>query len=456
MSYSISIAPRGQSNWYMRIRPHGQTKKINIPLGPINKKLAEKIRSNVDELLRAHMDPSIKPQPSTLQWLKEQSAEFQNRLATAGLIPGRKPGERLRVYLDDYIANQPTKDSTIDQLRVVANRLAEFLGEDRDVNTITLADAIEFRNWLLRSTESGGCGMADNTVRRYTGRARQMFAAVEMNPFADRKLPVAVGHDETKDFFVTVDLINEVMAHAGGPEWEAAIALARYGGFRACEIPALRWEQVDWNHGAITLDSPKTGRRILPLFTELRPKLEEWFVAAPDRTGRVIVSYTDDKAGLDAMRTQLRKIIIRSGNTPWPKVWQNLRATRETELLELFPLKSVTKWLGNSKAVAMKHYVMAREQDFLRAAGQCVPCVPNVTGENGHDRIEPDSMGGEVVRIEETAAKTPEKPAVSLPSITRLGLEPRMREPKSLVLPITPPGSIDCVRRSLANDRPLR
>src|SRR5262249_427629 len=29
---------------------------------------------------------------------------------------------------------------------------------------------------------------------------------------------------------------------------------------------------------------------------------------------------------------------------------------------------------------------------------------------------------------------------IGLPEITRLGLEPRMREPKSLVLPITPPG----------------
>ena len=46
------------------------------------------------------------------------------------------------------------------------------------------------------------------------------------------------------------------------------------------------------------------------------------------------------------------RIIGRAGLSTWPKLFQNLRSTRETELCEEFPDHVVTKWLGNSTAVA--------------------------------------------------------------------------------------------------------
>jgi hypothetical protein len=52
---------------------------------------------------------------------------------------------------------------------------------------------------------------------------------------------------------------------------------------------------------------------------------------------------------------------------PWPKLMQNLRATRETELLAHYPAKDVTSWLGNSPDVANKHYVMTMQASFDRA-----------------------------------------------------------------------------------------
>ncbi len=55
------------------------------------------------------------------------------------------------------------------------------------------------------------------------------------------------------------------------------------------------------------------------------------------------------------LRTRLQKIIRRAGLEPWPKLWQNLRATRETELAEIFPVHVVSAWIGNSVTVAAKH-----------------------------------------------------------------------------------------------------
>src|SRR5262249_21631612 len=51
----------------------------------------------------------------------------------------------------------------------------------------------------------------------------------------------------------------------------------------------------------------------------------------------------------------------------WPKLFQNLRASRETELAAIFPLHVVCAWLGNSALIAQNHYLQVTEKDYLRA-----------------------------------------------------------------------------------------
>jgi hypothetical protein len=41
-----------------------------------------------------------------------------------------------------------------------------------------------------------------------------------------------------------------------------------------------------------------------------------------------------------------------------PRLFHNLRASRETELAQEYPLHVVTGWLGNTPKVALKHYLM--------------------------------------------------------------------------------------------------
>ncbi len=52
---------------------------------------------------------------------------------------------------------------------------------------------------------------------------------------------------------------------------------------------------------------------------------------------------------------------------PWPRLFHNLRASRETELAADFPLHVVTAWLGNTPKIALKHYLMVAESDFAKA-----------------------------------------------------------------------------------------
>ena len=62
---------------------------------------------------------------------------------------------------------------------------------------------------------------------------------------------------------------------------------------------------------------------------------------------------------------------------PWPRLFQNLRASSETELAAEFPIHTVTAWLGNTPMVAMSHYLTVREDDFRKAAGALQKAVQN-------------------------------------------------------------------------------
>ena len=69
------------------------------------------------------------------------------------------------------------------------------------------------------------------------------------------------------------------------------------------------------------------------------------------------------------------KNIKNAGLLPWPKLFQNLRSTRQTELVREYPLHVVCAWLGNKAAIAQKHYLQIRDDDFHRAASVCTTCA---------------------------------------------------------------------------------
>ena len=119
----------------------------------------------------------------------------------------------------------------------------------------------------------------------------------------------------------------------------------------------------------MTVRSPKTehheGResRQVPIFPELLPHLEEAFELADEGDEFVITRYRSQDANL---RTQLQKIIRRAGLEVWQKPWQNLRSSRETELVETFPVHVAAAWLGNTEAVVNKHCLHVTDAHFGR------------------------------------------------------------------------------------------
>jgi hypothetical protein len=118
------------------------------------------------------------------------------------------------------------------------------------------------------------------------------------------------------------------------------VSVQPLGGLRCpSEHLALTWG-VNWERERITVRSPKTAR------------LSE---------EHVIRRYRDSRVNL---RTQVVWIIKRAGLTPWPKLFQNMRASRETELAREFPSHVAAEWLGHSALVAQKHYWRVTDEDF--------------------------------------------------------------------------------------------
>ncbi len=93
----------------------------------------------------------------------------------------------------------------------------------------------------------------------------------------------------------------------------------------------------------------------------------EAFSQALPGTLHVITRYRSTNSNL---RTQLQRIIRRAGLTPWPRLFHNLRATRQTELAELFPGHVVCAWIGNTERVAQNHYLQVTDEHFAVAGGE--------------------------------------------------------------------------------------
>lgn len=64
------------------------------------------------------------------------------------------------------------------------------------------------------------------------------------------------------------------------------------------------------------------------------------------------------------IRTQLRKYIVRAGLKPWPRTWQNLRASRFTELADKFAGQVAAQWLGHTNEIAEEAYLSVTEEHF--------------------------------------------------------------------------------------------
>ena len=80
--------------------------------------------------------------------------------------------------------------------------------------------------------------------------------------------------------------------------------------------------------------------------------MKESLEAAPEGVDRVYPEFTEKKS----LGSFIEKTATRAGIVLWVKPFQNMRSTRATELIEVYPAHIVNYWLGHTEAVAMACY----------------------------------------------------------------------------------------------------
>lgn len=374
-----------------------KNQRKTVWLGKMPKRTAETWKVHIEELASA-IRQNRSPYPETSDWVSRLTDEYHERLSRAGLVVARvsrvSQGNQvptLGKFLEGYISKRSdVKGSTSVVYGHTKRCLIKYFGPDTSLDRITASKAKDWRRWLGLSTKKGGQGLADNTVRRRTGIARQFFTdAVDdkliiENPFSKVK-GVAVKENHSRDYFVSREDIEKVIALCPNNEWKLIVSLARYLGIRIpSELDELCWGDIDFENSRITVRAPKTSHhgeghaeRIIPLFGDCnlrdylqvqRNELLDSFDPKANRLSEQPVIRTHRRR--ENLRTGFARLIRKAGLKPWPKLFANCRSTRETELLDLgFKPKAVAEWMGHSLKIQAKHYVQVTEADYAKAIG---------------------------------------------------------------------------------------
>lgn len=366
---SVARDPDGRKRIIVAVGGERRT----IHLGRVDMKQADMVRIKVAALATA-VATGTPIDHATAQWVGGIDGRLHASLARAGLVtPRAQTARSLGELLDTYFSTLHVKRQTAVTYQQTRRSLEEYFGAGKSVTAIAALDAERWRRWLKDDQD-----LAEPTIAKRVKTARQVFKQalrwkmLTENPFAEVRTGSQT--NRARMFFITREVAAKVLDACPDAEWRVIFALSRYGGLRCpSEHLALRWQDVDWAAGRLTVWSSKTeghdggAFRIVPLFPELRAILLDAFERAEPGAEFVVARYREPNCNL---RTQLLRILSRAGVTPWPKLFHNLRSTRQTELTEEFPAHVVSAWLGNSVVVAQAHYLQVLDRHFDAAVGE--------------------------------------------------------------------------------------
>jgi integrase len=323
---------------YIKLTAGENPKRPKIGLGRCSKRDAQTARNHIRNILKSNRTGGDLA-PATQDWLCKLPEGLRVRLERLGLVEACS-GSRwtVKAFIEDYIKRRTdVKEGTRRRLHDVEAKLNAFFQEDY-IGDVTVQQAKNFRVYLQTTA-----GLSENTVRRHIGIASQFFNAavnselIKKNPFSGQSMSVRA--NEARFFYVTPGMAQKVLGACPDAHWRLIFGLARFGGLRCpTEILRLKWQDVDFEHQRFTVHASKTehhadgGVRTVPMFPELKTLFQDAFDEAKEGAVYCIEKTRDNSVNL---RTHMCRIIRRAGFKPWPKLFQNCRSTRETELFKL-------------------------------------------------------------------------------------------------------------------------
>jgi integrase len=374
---SLDREKRGGKEIGWRIRwVEADGRQVTLRLGDITRRNAERMLLLTERLLESKR-LGLPLDGETARWVSELSPEMADRLARLGLIARRFVS--VEQWLTRWYEQRKAagyKPSSLIAWGQVIRDLTRLFGQV-EMARFSHQEAEKFREDMQAR------GLRPSTIQKRLQHACCMFGEavregiIQKNPF--EAVRARGGNPEERRVYVPVETVLRVIEACPSVHWRLLIALGRFGGLRIpSEALSLRWADILWAEEKILVPSPKTERqgkpyRVIPMFPMLRPYLEEAWEAAPEGAEWVFPEEWRKRAMGPSgwrncnFRTVFEKILRRAGVEVWPRLWHNLRASCETDLAQAFPLATVVRWIGNSPAIAMRHYVDVTDEAFERA-----------------------------------------------------------------------------------------
>lgn len=361
---------RDKQGYRLRFSVRGT--RAAVRLGAAGLDAAERALHHVEVALRAHR--LSQPIPvRTVDWLHRSAPPgVLSTLAELRVLDDRRMlHDAWHAWVESKLPVVSTR--RIELLERVGERLLSEIG-DVEVEALTESSLLAWRDSMVAQ------GAAPNTVAAHSAIVQQFFkwAIAErlcMQSTAGQLPTHFVASDRLEE--VSTELIVRLCQAADerDPELGLALRLARWGGLRAAEILRVALADINTTSRALKIRDTKRehhghGSRTIPIFPELAPVLT---VARRREEQRGIAG----RRGLllpvlgglspSAMSQRAVRLAAALEVTLPARLWQNCRATRESELMDTEGIVRACKWIGNSPAVAMEHYAIVRSVDFEQA-----------------------------------------------------------------------------------------
>jgi integrase len=379
------VTPKSQPKhrWIQFTAPSG--KRCTVRLGVCTDTNASDHKRVIESIVSSKL--SNEPlEPRIARFIGDLSPVLRDRYERAGLVTPSEPEEqaepetekqmKLGVYLDSFQSSRKldVKESSQVAMGHAVNRLREFFGNDCPLADITPFRAKEFRTWMASTNKRDKKNpkpLSLSTLRRRTGFCKQIFASaledgiIERNPF--HKLKASVKSNKKRAHYIPMNDVSKLIAAAPNARWRALIALARVAALRVpSEVVGLKWDHIRFEEKRIlVLDSSKTQHhdgydmRKIPMMPILEKHLLAWQLEC--QPGERVFPGIDADTNL---RTTFQKIITKAGVKPWPKLWQNLRASGATDYAKRLPAHIAAAICGHTEQIAKEHYWQVREEDL--------------------------------------------------------------------------------------------
>lgn len=349
-----------------------RTQTLSLSRKKYSEEIAKEVHRIVEKLIYNRENGIDIPDKKTQVWIETASPAIQEKLARVGLISVLERHTALELWNEVLRFKEDVEgfdEKKLKNYRVACHRFFSSFGEHTIITDFTKEQMQQWKQAMLRHS-------AEATVACTMTRAKTVFNWAVRNGWLIESPLKGVGRgsyiNRRRDREITMDEYRKLLDACSSLEWRAIIALARIGGLRApSEVLRLRWSDILWDKNRFTVTSLKTARygkakRTVPLFPKLRTVLEE-LLAESDGEEFVINNYRSPETNLG---TQFARIAKKAGLERIPRPFDNMRATRATEVYCEFGAYFETQWIGHSATIAKEHYIMLRDVDFDRAAGK--------------------------------------------------------------------------------------